>query len=98
MYEDDDTEDVDTHELVKILKEPATQTKQTLGVGVSQADNKEANNQQPTTDINIKQKNDTQLQPEDLNTDTPQRRRKNVDHTKRNRKKQTKNRRANSGP
>ena len=35
VYEDDDTEDVDTHELVKILKEPTTQTKQTLGVGVS---------------------------------------------------------------
>ena len=90
VYEDDDTEDVDTHELVKILKELTTQTKQTIGVGVSQADTKEADNQQPTTDINIEQENGTQLQPNDLNTDTPRRRRKNVDHTRRNRKKKLK--------
>ena len=34
VYEDEDTEDVDTHELVRILKVPATQTEQKLGVEI----------------------------------------------------------------
>jgi hypothetical protein len=37
VYEDEDTEDVDTHELVRMLKVPTTQTEQALGAEVMQA-------------------------------------------------------------
>ena len=91
VYEDEDTEDVDTHELVRMLKVPATQTEQKpAGVDIMQAATKEEGVNETLEDRTVEQKKEKTLQTRKPNTDGGQRTRKNVDHTKRNRKKKAK--------
>lgn len=91
VYEDEDTEDVDTHELVKMLKVPATQTEQkSAGADIMQAATKEEGVNETLEDRTVEQKKEKTLQTRKPDTDSGQRTRKNVDHTKRNRKKKAK--------
>jgi hypothetical protein len=87
VYQDEDTENVDTHELVRMLKVHATQTEQKLGVEIMQAATKEEGINETLKDRTGAQENEKILQTRKPNTDSGQQIRKNVDHTKRNKKK-----------
>ena len=91
VYEDEDSEDVDTHELVRMLKVPANKTEQKpAGVDIMQAGTKEEDINETLEDRTGEQNNGKTLQARKPITDSGQRTRKNVDHTKRNRKKKSK--------
>ena len=91
VYEDEDTEDVDTHELVRMLKVHANKTEhKPAGVDIMQAATKQEDINETLEDRTGEQNNGKTLQTRKPNTDSGQRTRKNVDHTKRNRKKKLK--------
>ena len=63
MYEDEDTEDVDTHELVRMLKVPANKTeRKPAGVDIMQAATKQEDINETLEDRTGEQKNGTTLQ------------------------------------
>ena len=90
MYEDEDTKDVDTHKLVRMLKVPATQTEQKLGVEIMQAATKEEGINETLKDRTGAHEKVKTRQTRKPSTNSGQRTRKNVDHTKRNRKNKSK--------